>query len=215
MLLQQGTARVPARVLEVVHRTDPETLEAQPASQLALNEIGLVRLETARVLVFDRYRDNRQTGCFVLIDDIRNLTLGAGMVERAVVAEPLSHETTYGFHSAPPMSAGRLQRYGHRPAVVLLRSGALRKLLEQALFARGAAVANLRALPAIGQVQDLLASGLILLAPPDGGSQPDAADWIEVAEAGPVKESVNAVLFDLERRGVLVSRGLVFPGEGI
>jgi sulfate adenylyltransferase large subunit len=80
VLLQQGTTRVPAWVREIRHRTDPETLRAQPAAQLALNEIGQVRIETARPLVCDRYRDNRQTGAFVLIDRIRNFTLGAGMV---------------------------------------------------------------------------------------------------------------------------------------
>src|SRR5262245_39921144 len=41
-----------------------------------------------------------------------------------------------------------LRRYGHRPAVVVSRSQELRKSLQQALLARGAAVANFRALPA-------------------------------------------------------------------
>src|SRR5204863_2351592 len=77
---------------EIVQRVDPETMVARPASQLALNEIGLVRLETGRALVFDRYRDNRQTGAFVLIDRIGNTTLGAGMVEQAIDIKPHRHE---------------------------------------------------------------------------------------------------------------------------
>src|SRR5262249_3500063 len=80
VLLQQGAMRVPGRVREIVHRTAPDTYEAEPASQLGLNEIGLVRIETARALVFDEYRENRQTGAFIIIDRIDNFTLGAGMV---------------------------------------------------------------------------------------------------------------------------------------
>ena len=53
VLLQQGTTLVNARVNEIVHRIDPETMAAKPASQLGLNKIGLVRLETARPLVFE------------------------------------------------------------------------------------------------------------------------------------------------------------------
>jgi sulfate adenylyltransferase large subunit len=88
LLLQQGPTLVNARLREIVHRIDPATMAAKPASQLALNEIGLVRLETARPLVFDRYRDNRQTGAFVLIDRLGNTTLAAGMVEQAIEIEP-------------------------------------------------------------------------------------------------------------------------------
>jgi sulfate adenylyltransferase large subunit len=84
LILQQGSTQVAARVREIVHRMDPETMTPRPAAQLGLNEIGLVRLETARPIVFDRYRDNRQTGGFILIDRIENATLAAGMVESAI-----------------------------------------------------------------------------------------------------------------------------------
>lgn len=118
-------------------------------------------------------------------------------------------------HTPGSLAVTTERRYGHRPAIVLSSSGPLRKSLEQALFARGAAVANLGTLPASGQVQDLLTSGLIVLAPPDNDLQPDTADWIEAAEATSTQESVNVVLQELERRGVLPSSGLIFPGDGI
>jgi hypothetical protein len=108
-----------------------------------------------------------------------------------------------------------LRRYGHRPAVVVSESQALRKSLHQALFARGAAVANFRALPASRHIQDLLASGLIVLTPPDARLQAVPPDWIDAPEAPSLSQSVSAALRDLERRGVLDSRDLVFPGEGV
>jgi sulfate adenylyltransferase subunit 1 (EFTu-like GTPase family) len=86
VVLQQGATRVPAQVREIIHRVDPETMATRPAGQLALNEIGLARIETHRPLVFDRYRDNRQTGAFVLIDRIGNSTLAAGMIEDTAAA---------------------------------------------------------------------------------------------------------------------------------
>jgi len=109
----------------------------------------------------------------------------------------------------------RIERYGHRAAVVLSSSRTLRSSLEQALFARGAAVANLTTLPPLAHLQDLLSSGLILLAPPDNHVRPHTSEWIEAAEMASTQESVRAVLTELERRGLLVSRGVLFAGEGI
>jgi sulfate adenylyltransferase large subunit len=215
LLLQQGSTSVPAWVQEIVHRIDPVTYQAQPASRLALNEIGMVRLETAP-LVCDRYRDNRQTGSFVLIDPIDNLTLAAGMVERAVTPAPVRRQESSGqFHVTAVTPAERLQRYGHRPAVVVSRSEPVLAALERALFARGAAVAVLRALPAPAQLRELLANGLILLAPPGRTANLDAVAWVEAADETSPKESVRAVLRELERRGVLLSRDFVPPGDGI
>ena len=51
------------------------------ADALALNEIGRVRLRTARRrCVVDDYRRNRTTGSFILIDEATNDTVGAGMI---------------------------------------------------------------------------------------------------------------------------------------
>jgi hypothetical protein len=197
VLLQQGGMCVPGAVRKIVHRVDPETYERQPASQLALNEIGLVRLEAARALVFDPYRDNRRTGSFILIDRIGNHTLAAGMVERALASEPRPRQTPE-MRSFPVTPAERFERYGHHPALVVSRSQALRRALERALFDAGAAVAILDVLPAPAQVRQLLANGLILLAPPGGG--PSA---IEAVETASIDDSVEATLLELERRGVL------------
>jgi hypothetical protein len=215
MLLQHGATRVPARVREIVHRIDPETYEAEPASQLALNEIGLVRVETARALVFDPYRENRQTGAFILIDRIDNFTMAAGMVTQMMLTEPVPrHETSGEFDSAAVTPAERLQRYGHRPAVVVSRSEPLLKALERALFDGGAAVAVLEALPAKAQLRELMRNGLILLAPFSTAEELEGTDWIEAVEAASINESVRQVLRELERVGLLVSRKFVLPGGG-
>jgi hypothetical protein len=193
VLLQQGATRVSARIREIVHRVDPETYGFESAPELGLNEIGLVRVETVRPLVFDRYRDNRQTGSFVLIDPIGNHTLGAGMVERAT-----PQSTTLDATEITPEK--RMERYGHRPALIVSDSEPLRRALERALFAKGAVVAFMQTLPSNEHVRQLLASGLIVLGPPNSGMD---ADRIEAIEQASVTESVQRVFQELARRGVL------------
>ena len=57
--------------------------EPGPA-ELALNDIGRVRLRTSKPLAFDPYARNRATGSFILIDEATNDTVGAGMITVAV-----------------------------------------------------------------------------------------------------------------------------------
>jgi hypothetical protein len=49
-----------------------------------MNEIGVVRIATARPLFFDRYGDLRGSGSFILIDRETNATAGAGMIVEPV-----------------------------------------------------------------------------------------------------------------------------------
>jgi sulfate adenylyltransferase subunit 1 (EFTu-like GTPase family) len=68
----------PSRVYLLKHTTRTVTAEAN--RPLALNQIETVTLSTSRPLVFDRYRDIRETGSFILIDPATNFTAGAGMI---------------------------------------------------------------------------------------------------------------------------------------
>ncbi len=65
---------------ELEYRVDINTLEQQQADQLALNEIGRLRLRCSAPLVVDPYWRNRTTGSFILVDEATNDTVGAGMV---------------------------------------------------------------------------------------------------------------------------------------
>jgi sulfate adenylyltransferase subunit 1 len=62
-------------------RVDVHTLEPRPSPpELALNDIGRVRLRTSKPLAFDSYARNRATGSFILIDEATNDTVGAGVI---------------------------------------------------------------------------------------------------------------------------------------
>ncbi len=80
-LLRHTTRTVQAVIADIEDRIDMATLEPVPdPAELALNDIGEVRLRTSGPLVFDGYSTNRLTGSFILIEPGTNATVGAGML---------------------------------------------------------------------------------------------------------------------------------------
>jgi bifunctional enzyme CysN/CysC/sulfate adenylyltransferase subunit 1 len=78
--LKHTTQTVQAVVASLESRINIATFEVEPEPQeLAMNDIGVIRLKTARPLVFDGYSTNRFTGSFILIEQGTNATVGAGM----------------------------------------------------------------------------------------------------------------------------------------
>ncbi len=83
-VIKHTTRSATTIVEELADVVDVHTLERAPApKELALNDIGKVRLRTSSPLAFDPYRSNRRTGSFILIDEATNETVGAGMVASA------------------------------------------------------------------------------------------------------------------------------------
>jgi sulfate adenylyltransferase large subunit len=80
-LLKHTTRTVRARLDAVEHRLDVTTLAREPATALALNDIGGLRLRLGEPIMPDPYGDIRGTGAFILIDEATNETVGAGMIE--------------------------------------------------------------------------------------------------------------------------------------
>jgi sulfate adenylyltransferase subunit 1 len=78
--LKHGTQTVQAMVTSLESRIDFETFEPKEASELAMNDIGEVRIRTAKPLTYDGYTANRLTGSFVLVEPGTNATVAAGML---------------------------------------------------------------------------------------------------------------------------------------
>jgi len=57
------------------------TLDEKQGRPLEMNDIGKVQLKLAKPLFFDPYKENRTTGSFILIDEVTNATVAAGMIE--------------------------------------------------------------------------------------------------------------------------------------
>jgi sulfate adenylyltransferase large subunit len=80
LVIKHTTRTTRARVEELDYRVDVNTLEQLAADELALNEIGRVRIRSGSPLIADPYALNRTTGSFILIDEATNDTVAAGMI---------------------------------------------------------------------------------------------------------------------------------------
>jgi bifunctional enzyme CysN/CysC/sulfate adenylyltransferase subunit 1 len=79
--LKHATQTVQAVVAQVESRINMATFEPEAApAALAVNDVGIVRLKTAKPIVYDGYNTNRLTGSFILIEQGTNATVGAGML---------------------------------------------------------------------------------------------------------------------------------------
>jgi sulfate adenylyltransferase large subunit len=82
--IKHATHTARAIVEAIDDRVEVVSLGREPApGELALNDIGRVRLRTSKPLAFDPYARNRATGSFILIDEATNDTVGAGMIVAA------------------------------------------------------------------------------------------------------------------------------------
>jgi len=83
-LLKSTTRTTGAVFAAPKHRVNVNTLEELAAKQLELNEIGVCNVALDRLIAFDPYAVNRETGGFIVIDRLTNETVGAGMIHFAL-----------------------------------------------------------------------------------------------------------------------------------
>ena len=79
-IIKHTTQSTQCMIRGLDYKVNISTLENEDADTLELNEIGYVKIKTARPLLFDDYRKNRQVGGFIIIDPGTNLTVAAGML---------------------------------------------------------------------------------------------------------------------------------------
>jgi len=148
-LMKQTTRQVTGAIGAIRHRVDINTLEQNPGFQLALNEIGRCEVRLSQPLAVDRYARVAETGAFIIIDRISNLTVGCGMVcevgggaERADAwDEPVRIRESL---DTPTIARSELRdRLWQRPVTILLTglSGSgkstIARGVERALFDSG------------------------------------------------------------------------------
>ncbi len=80
-ILRHTTKEVKAIVTEVCYKMNINTLrKIEDDLTLNLNDIGRIKVRTSAPLIADSYKSNRITGSFVLIDELTNATVAAGMI---------------------------------------------------------------------------------------------------------------------------------------
>ena len=80
-LIKHSTQSVRAVFEGIDYRLNVNTLERETdVTVFKLNDIGRVRLKTLRALMVDGYDVTRETGSFILIDEVSNETVAGGMI---------------------------------------------------------------------------------------------------------------------------------------
>ncbi len=80
-IVRHTTNETKCLVKNLLYKLDINTLHRiENAKDLKLNEIGRIKIRTAKPLFYDEYKENRATGCIILIDPNTNETVGAGMI---------------------------------------------------------------------------------------------------------------------------------------
>ncbi|HYJ07927.1 MAG TPA: sulfate adenylyltransferase subunit CysN [Polyangiaceae bacterium] len=136
-LLKIGAKTVDATISPIKHKIDINTFEHLPTSKLEMNEIGVCNLELDRPIAFDPYRENRDTGGFILVDRMTNDTVGAGMLHFA-----LRRAQNVQWQAIDVNKAARASLKGQKPCLLWFTglSGAgkssIANLVDKELYAR-------------------------------------------------------------------------------
>ncbi len=137
-LLKIGTRTVGATIGHPKYRVNVNTLEHSAATTLELNEIGVCNISLDRAVPFDAYDEVRDTGGFIVVDRMTNVTVGCGLIHFALRRSQNIH-----WQSVTVDKMARSALNGHRPVVVwftgLSGSGksTIANLLEARLHAEG------------------------------------------------------------------------------
>jgi len=217
-IIKHTTQSVKAQVRFIRYRVNVNTLDRQPASELNLNEIGTVVIDTHSPLFVDQYRRNRMTGSFVMVDPISNATVAAGMVTgRDPRVDPTVQESQ-PVESALIPAADRQRRIGHAAVLVWLNGGAsLAYAVESELFKRGY-LTHVIAAQTDGSVmlelaRNLTAAGLVTICAADflyevererAGALMDAAQFVDLDASlfDSSEAAARAVAEQLAGRGI-------------
>jgi bifunctional enzyme CysN/CysC len=106
-LMRIGSHTAPASITQLRYRIDADTLEHIAAKELGTNEVAVCNLATDEPIAFDSYAENRSAGAFVLIDKLRNVTVGAGAIRFALRRAENLHWQAVDVHKAARAEAKR------------------------------------------------------------------------------------------------------------
>lgn len=79
-IVKHTTRTVKGLIARIDYRVDINTMQQGPADILSMNDIARIGIKVQQPLVIDAYTQNRGTGCFILIDEVSNNTVAAGMI---------------------------------------------------------------------------------------------------------------------------------------
>ena len=83
-LIKLGTKMLPATVMKIKYKMDIYSGEHLAVSRVYKNEIAVCDIVTSENLVYDTFKNHKETGCFILIDRVRNTTSACGIIDHSL-----------------------------------------------------------------------------------------------------------------------------------
>ena len=151
-MFKQTTQVVQGQIESLRYRVDVNTLHRSPAPDLQLNEIGRCTVTLSQPIFYDAYRRNRNSGAFIVVDRLTNVTVAAGMItareadkSNELAAWEIDDSATNTESSEVNIVTEneRKARFGQEPATILFTglSGSGKTVIargvERALFDQG------------------------------------------------------------------------------
>ena len=81
----------------IKYQYDINNLEQFETKELPLNGIGLCEISLTETVALDEYSDCEDTGGFIFIDRLTNVTGGAGMIRERLLSQDLQPQTSASF----------------------------------------------------------------------------------------------------------------------
>lgn len=137
-LFKIGTKTVLGSISEIKYMINVDSFEHVAAKWIELNGIAVVNLTFREPIAFDSYAEVHETGAFIVIDRLNNLTVGAGMIDFALRRAHNIHWQTLDLNKKL-----RSDALGQQPVALWFTglSGAgkstIANLVEKRLFALG------------------------------------------------------------------------------
>jgi len=78
--IKRGTSVMPGVFEHINYKIDVNSYKRTQVEKLELNDIASCKMLLTRPIAADKYKENRQTGSFIVVDRITNNTVGAGMI---------------------------------------------------------------------------------------------------------------------------------------
>jgi len=78
--IKRATSVISGSIEHINYRVDVNTYEREVVEELQLNDIASCKMVLTRPVAADKYKQNKETGSFIVVDRVTNNTVGAGMI---------------------------------------------------------------------------------------------------------------------------------------
>jgi hypothetical protein len=78
--IKRATSVIPGVFEHINYQVDINNYKRVQVKKLELNAIASCKMVLTRPIAADKYKENRQTGSFIVVDRVTNSTVGAGMI---------------------------------------------------------------------------------------------------------------------------------------